>query len=360
MNKLQDEEGEFLKKLGLADLQREYKQEKDGIISKIEREYETNSQLYENKSIGIKEDKFHKEVLNAAIFPFVQRGLLPQTLDYVYVRSSPLSERKLKNVDFLIVSPSKKIAIFGEAKQSVNDPSRIIDEMKQRIAVINTNLDYVEKYITPISKIEYVLVVRSFDANNMSKAIARSSANIILWHVGLQEQKLSIFVPSTSAERRASLMHYDDKLNRALSEVSTSTELRTFFPESHPVTKMELLTGIDKGRDDHFTLNEVKSFVKQELDNLSEQEIDIHTKEIIEQAIKINFVRQTEDGNYKIQSRFKKPSSRYEELKEKWIKYSLEIEKQEKVSSEIKLLKDKLMEKKRTIYKTLEDFPKED
>ena len=92
-------------------------------------------------------------VLNSCIFPFVQTGLLTEKLDYAYIRSSPLSELKIKNVDFLIASQKKGLAIFGEAKGSIDDPSRVISEYKQRIEVINNNYEYVKNLFQVYQKL---------------------------------------------------------------------------------------------------------------------------------------------------------------------------------------------------------------
>ncbi|MDE2588497.1 MAG: hypothetical protein KGL95_02370, partial [Patescibacteria group bacterium] len=253
---MQDDDEQFLANKS-KDLRKEYLSRKESIIKEIETHYSTNySTLIENKSKGLTQDKLHREVLNACIFPFKDEigKLKLSKLDYIYVKSSPLRELELKNVDFLIISPSKRIAIFGEAKGSVDDPNMVVDQYKKRIEIINKNLDYVKKIFPGIQRIEFVIGVRAIESNEMAKAILRTKLNLIVWEVGEKgSQLLSLHVPpTTDGAQRISMMHSDDDLNRILSKVPTSIEFRTFFQESHPVAKMELLTAIDKGSDNDF------------------------------------------------------------------------------------------------------------
>jgi len=161
-----DEDNSHASKLPKKQLA-EYKKLKSEKIREIKKQFGTDYSKFSSKlSKGIKEDKFHKVVLNSCIFPFVQKGLLTEKLDYTYIRSSPLSELKVKNVDFLIASQKNGLAIFGEAKGSIDDPSRVISEYKQRIEVINNNYEYVKKFVPSLSKIEFVLGAPSIFAFN--------------------------------------------------------------------------------------------------------------------------------------------------------------------------------------------------
>ena len=176
---------------------------------------------------------------------------------------------------------------------------------------------------------------------------------LILWQVSRwDEQLLSLVVPGNiDASQRKQIMHSDDELTKTLRKIPTSFSFKIFFHESHPVTKMTLLTTLDKGFNDHFTYDEVKTLVNEVLDNTSEQEIEKFTNEIITTGIKINFVRKTDDGNYKIQSRFKKSSDRYEELKKKWIGYKIQEDKANQLSEAIKKLQEELESKKPSLDK---------
>lgn len=352
MKVMPNDENDFLSTLP-RDLRDSYKKRRKEFLQNIDSQFSDESALTKKKSRGILEDRYHKEVLNACIFPFVQEGTLTQNLDYDYLRSSPLSELGVKNVDFLIASKSKGLAIFGEAKGTVTDPSIIISEYKKRIKIIEKNLDHVKKIFPELSSIEYVLGVKSIDAVEMSKAILRSNADIVLWQVGgWDDQLLSLVVPATDdSSQRKRIIHSDNDLNKSLTKVPTSTEFKTFFHESHPVTKMALLATVDKGKREQFSFNDFKLLVSEELDNTSESEIDEITKEIIDNGINIGFVRETEDGDYKIQSRFKNSGDRYEELKKKWISYKIKMDKENAIQKSLSELQKEFLQKKPSLDK---------
>lgn len=346
---LVDEDSSFVSQLS-KQLQEEYTKRRSDKVKEVKEQFKTKyDEYFSNKDKGIKEDKFHKEVLNSCIFPFVQTGLLSAKSDYAYLCSSPLSELGVKNVDFLIASQSKGIAIFGEAKGSIEDPNRVISQYRDRMKVINEHLDEVKKFVPNLTKIEFVLGVPSMDAMETIKAILRSNINIILWEVGgMGEQQLSVVVPPNVDERtKNTVMHSDKDLNRLLSKVATSREYKTFFHESHPVTKMSLLSALDKNPRNSFSYTTVKKIVEAELDNTDAKEIDRITRDMITLSININFVNCKDDGHYKIQSIYKNAKSRYDELRKKWIDFRFNQDLEAHLNEEITKIQQEFAEKQK-------------
>ena len=182
MINMSNDDKDFIRELP-RDLLEKYKHEKESIIKKINAKWSDTS-LADRKSKGIQEDAHHKEVLNACIFPFVQRSRITQKFDYSYIRSSPLSEIGVKNVDFLIASKTDGVMLFGEAKGSIDNPHTVITQYKSRIKAIEENFEYVKEMFPEVRLCEYVLGVPSDRAVETSKAILRSNANIILWQIG--------------------------------------------------------------------------------------------------------------------------------------------------------------------------------
>ena len=158
-------------------LHQEYKSERRNLINKSSTEW-PNDYHTAKKSEGIELDKYHTEILNACIFPFVQQSSITRKLDYAYIKSSPLSELGVKNVDFLIASKIDGALIFGETKGTLTDPKDVISEYKKRIEVINENSSYIKNMFPDIKTQEYVLGVPSDSAVETVKAIQRSDANI--------------------------------------------------------------------------------------------------------------------------------------------------------------------------------------
>ena len=349
MKVMLSDDAEFLSELP-RNFHGNYKLQKKSRIEKINHEWSKTSLMIKRKSRAILEDTYHKEVLNSCIFPFVQQGSITQKFDYSYLRSSPLSELGLKNVDFLIASRNDRVMIFGEAKGTIADPRAVISEYKTRIAVIEKNIEHVKTIFPELRSLEYVLGVQSGDAVEMSKAILRSNVNIILWQISRWDTALlSLVVPLTNdTNQRRRVMHRNDALNKTLSDVPTSTAFKTFYHESHPVTKMALLTSVNKGSQT-FTFGDFKTLVIEELDNSSEEEITRITRQIFESAIDIGFVKSLDDGTYKIQSRFKNSRNRYEELKKKWIARRIEIDKENAINELLRELQNQFRAQKRSL-----------
>ena len=222
MKVMPNDDAKFLSELP-RDFHESYKSQKKLLVEKINNEFSDTSPIINKKSRGIQEDQYHKEVLNACIFPFVQQGVITNQLDYSYLRSSPLSELGLKNVDFLIASRTDGVVIFGEAKGSISDPSVVISQYKKRIKIIEDNIEHIKKIFPEFKSIEYVLGIQSVDVMETSKAILRSSANIILWQVSKwDDQLLSLAVPTTEDNTQLQrIMHSNNNLNKILSKVPT-------------------------------------------------------------------------------------------------------------------------------------------
>ena len=253
----------------------------------------------------------------------------------------------------MIASRADGVAIFGEAKGSIADPSTVISQYKRRIKSIKENMDYVNQILPDLKSVEYVLGVKSDDAVETSKAILRSNANIILWQVSKwDKQLLSLVVPAAdNPNKRNIVMHSNDKLNKMLSKAPTSTEFKTFYHESHPVTKMTLLTSVDKGQQNSFTFDDFKTLVNVELDNTPDKEITKITKSILDIALDIGFVKSLDDETFKVQSKYKRSGDRYEELKKKWIDKKIKLDKEKKTKELIEKLQSCFVAKKPSLDK---------
>ena len=61
------------------------------------------------------------------------------------MRSDPLCEKGLRNFDFLLFKRHAKtsVAIFGEVKSSVTNPSRIIDDFEKKRETVELNREFI-------------------------------------------------------------------------------------------------------------------------------------------------------------------------------------------------------------------------
>lgn len=100
-----------------------------------------------------------------------------------------------------------------------------------------------------------------------------------------------------------------------------------------------MLTSIDK-KSEQFTFSDLKTCVSDELDNTPDNEITTIVEETIKLYIDIGFVKQLDNKTYKIQSRYRNSRARYSELKNKWIKRKIELEKKLDLDQKIEQLQD--------------------
>ncbi|MGA3405999.1 MAG: hypothetical protein ABSD49_09745 [Candidatus Bathyarchaeia archaeon] len=360
---------EFLQYLIHEDLRLSYERKRRLAVRKVRKQFLANqTEIVERLRRGLKEDDDHGRVLNACIYPFA-RGEVP---GYFFVRAAPLVEMNLENLDFLIVclnpprSGEVKVAIFGEAKGPINDPDRVLQEMRSRIDVLEQNWDKVRRtYLSEEMPREFVVGVLASDAHEMSKSVIKKGGARIVWSVDFSSNHiLSLDRPDLDRSDRtirATMMHKNDSLNQILNKLATSATLYTFFEQSHIVAKLRILTAVDKVKEDGtFTFNDVETLVKEALDYvLDDSVIRRETSTIIEWGRNIGFVTEVVPGHFKIKSRYKNAADRDGEIENLWINYRLSQEANLLVDAEVASLQTSF-ESERAKRPTLpEIFPSE-
>jgi hypothetical protein len=366
---------DFLAFLHEGDLRREYSEAARGIDARLVQEFDepaAHQFKYKDKDeeISVK-DKYHRETLNACIYPFSQKGSLKE-LGYYFIRSEPLLELRVENLDFLIASSEKGIAIFGEAKTSTADPAGLIAEMNVRKRIIEQNKAYLNEALIPnIENFEYVFGLPAIEARYLSSAILKNDAlNYIIWEYGGPEsnQILSLYVPPGEKwEGLRRIRHADNQLNSRLVRVPTSKKFKNFFLQSHPVAKIAILTWIDIGKEEEaakgqFSRQDVKNICSIELEYYCKDIIDREVDRIIKSALEIGFVKKLEETGetYKITTSSTDPAARYEDLKTRWIEHSIEHDKTERVNEERMNLQLKFRIEKERRYPPLVPFEDEE
>lgn len=350
----------FLEFLKLEKLKKTYETEIDKINQQIKKEFEDPDEYkakFKLHDTEIIRDRNHRQVVNACIYPFSQGGILTK-LGYHFIRTEPLLETKNSDVDFLIGSSAKQIAIFGEAKTSTVNSHNVISEMKTRVKTIEKNRQYLQEVHIPNSQnFEFVFGTHAIETRDLYAKVVESGEKFICWQYGgydRDDNVLSIYVPeNTPKETRKRVMHEDNELNRNLVRVSTNIAYKNLLPKSHPMAKLSVLTWIDKqsGMDDDktegvFTLKDVLKIFENELENFPSYFIEDMANKTIADAIKIGFVKQLDGNNYKIISMSSDPAARYEDLKRKWIDYYIKQEKNKKLEDLRIKLQAKLREEK--------------
>ena len=370
-NNVPVEDEEFSKFLHESDLKREYAEAAQEIDRQIAQEFDEASAhqfKYKDKDEQISlKDKYHRETLNACIYPFSQKGSLKE-LGYYFIRSEPLLEKKTQNVDFLIASNTKGIAIFGEAKTSSEDTDGIISEMNERKKLIEENKNYLNEALIPgIDNFEYVFGLPAIEARDLSATILKNdNLTYVIWQYGGPDSNLvlSLFVPPGEKwEGLRRIRHADNQLNSRLVRVPTSKIYKNFFLQSHPVAKMTVLTWIDTGKEDdspkgRFNRADLLKICSIELEAYSHDIIERQLEIILELALKVGFIKAIEEEKdlFKIVTSSNDPKARYEDLKTKWIEYSISQDRLERFNEARIKLQQRFREEKQRRYPPLIPF----
>lgn len=358
---------DFIKFLQIKELIDEYNKTKKAEFEKIDKKFKEDKEKHQNLKIdAIRIDRNHRRILNACIFPFAQ---VDPPLGYHFIRASPLSEKRVKNLDFLLLHHKEPITmILGEAKSSSNDPDAHINQYKERIEVIETEKEYIyDKYLDKLKPaiIEYVLGIGWADSNEISKSILRKKGQICVWSIGPQleidkhEPIIKLFRPSSSKDNTAkSMLHNDRNLTNLLSEsIKTSFEYKSIFHDSHIFSKLLLLLQIDTN-EDIFTKEDILTLVSEELDYLDPHIHENEADKILKTALDIGFLEKTKIDStikYKIRSKYRTTSGRESDLKMKWIDHEINLAIDEEKNLKLKEIQGQF-KNKRTKYKTLDEY----
>jgi hypothetical protein len=338
---------EFLRFLRDGDLQERYERETRNLIRRTKSRFRGEKEEFvRNITNELAIDDEHRRVLNACVYPFA-KGEIP---GYYFVRAAPLVELepRVKNMDFLIVcanpSPDEiSIAIVGESKGNINDPEPIVSEMKERIAVLESQWGYVKQsYLndTDMPR-EFVLGVLAIDANETAKSVIRKGGGMIVWGVDFSNDPvLDLHRPDldrSDRQVRETMYHRNKRLSRVLDKLPTSESYKSFYLQSHVVAKLRVLTAVDKGKEDStFTFDDVKTMVKEALDYVSEDRvITEETTKILTLAQSIGFVKQLGGGKLKIKSKNKKAEARASEIEKRWFNLRVKQEIGERIDGAI-------------------------
>lgn len=253
--------------------------------------------------------------------------------------------------------------IFGESKGPTDDPDGVVTETKGKISVLEAHQSEIkEKYIGEELGREFVLGVLASDTNEVAKSVVRKGGGIVVWSIDFSNEPiLSLHRPDLGKSEkdkavRATMFHNNQRLNQALYKLATSDEFKSFYVQSHRVTKLKILTAVDKGREDRtFGFDDVKALVREALDYLDEETIKQESRGILESAIKISFVREVSPGRYKIKSRSKNAGIRADDIVRLWIEHKLHEERRQLIDAEFLLLQE-LFRGKKAAIPSLEGF----
>jgi len=348
-------DNEFEKSLTVKGLSHKYHDQAVKLRKKLRKQLKTDDKKYaDSLEDEIHQMELHDQLVSMAIFPFLQNTSISSQLGHQFIRSAPLLEKEVKNLDFLIYRKGGNvpIAIFGEAKTKIQNPTQIINEFKERKKVIESNKQYIlEKYLDNPNKVifEYVLCVFSSDAAKMKEVIEQSGGNIILWSADLAFSDLQLEGSKKSKTRR-NMSHADTELSRSLNKVSTSKKASIMFQQSHIVTKLkslitvkEFVNAIKHVKMQKFSQTDLDYYLSRVLfylDGTTRNEIRDY---IIKKAQELEFLK-SESGEYKIITAQKNNRGQEKELERRWIHQKVETRHKQRMEEEVAKLRDEYQE----------------
>ena len=345
---------EFTKKLVVKGLSRKYIEEVSNLRKKVRSELKNNDvELTETLYKELETMELHDQLISMAIFPFLQHSAL-FNLGYQFVRTAPLLEKGIKNLDFLIYKRTGKstIAIFGEAKSSISNKTKIINEYNERKKIVESHRDYILKqYLgNPTTNVifEYVLCVFSGESTKMKEVIEENGGNLILWSADLAFSDLRL-EGSRNPKLRSTMSHSDPDLSRTLNKIPTSKKTAILFQQSHIITKLksiitikEVTNALNHTKSQQFFVSGLTDYINKVFFYLDDESKNNEINNILKKATEMQLITKHEDG-YIISVGPKSVRGQEKEFERRWIQRHVTHNHGELLNAQVQSLRDKYL-----------------
>lgn len=345
------EDDAFLSTIHNTKLHSRYRKRLKEELSKTRKQYRNQAKkLQTDQSNGISDNEDHDQIVNMSLYPFVEKTAISENLGYTLRYCDPLQELGLRNFDFLIAKTTTKrvTAIFGEAKTTFAKAPSIIREVKEKKAIVDTNLSYItENYLgktqLPID-IECVVSVYPQFVDDIQDALEQSfdqdgpgdKTKIVVWKADPHNSMLDIANPGRSTPHRLRMLHAENALNKELTNLEVPRKVLTFFPQSHAATKvkslitlLEFIKATTGGTE--FTAAQVDHFLGSELYYLNEEARRGFRKEILRNAEQVGFIESKGFDRYDVKKVYSGASLRGETIEKLWISHRMKEERNKRI-----------------------------
>ncbi len=359
------DEGAFLRSLRFDDLKDTYRGRRDSVLAGVEKKFcEAREKRERQLRAGTENDLRHRETLTLCVNPFAHKGFQPYKLGYRFLRGAPLYELDIANFDFLIANLTARppVVLFGEAKGSISNPSRVVREVLDKGATAQEQMEYVKKEYLKIGadpRLETILAVPAVDAIRVTESIVQEGGEIIPWMVDRGDNILSLELPRhINGPLRSSMLHGDNQLNQALRKTGSLERGFNIFPQSHPVTKLRMLaasaqkTGRTLVVDPGILLGNLQADLFY-LDTETAQGIQ---QEILSLGFDIGLLKEV-NNEIRVSTRWTDRRAVEEEIHDRWVGYRLEQLLRREKDRAIEALQEEMTRelKKRPDLQTFED-----
>jgi hypothetical protein len=347
----------FLASIANETLKKKYYSKLRSESAKIRKQFHAEREtLRDNIVEGLKDYEEHDTLVNLSIFPFVQ-NYPPRKLGYKLNACDPLLEKGKRNFDFLIAKEDddKFILIFGEAKIDRDHFERIVDEVIEKIRVVNEEINTIaEEYLKNTTKKILFEVAISIHGNyvdklqsaleeklheNASQLKDIERTRIVIWKIDINNNSLERSEPGYNNSLHHRLVHADAKLNSRINRIEVSgSKVLNFFSQSHIVTKLSALIGLvvsnkimKKGA--NFSLSELSQYLEKEFGYIHSNYHEKIVNEIVNAGLDIGLLEKLDPTTYAIKKEFSGGSLNERIIVKLWIKQRLHKELQRRLET---------------------------
>lgn len=303
-------------------------------------------------------------------------------LDYTYIRTEPLFHEKEHNIDVLVSSQSKRIALFVECERRLT--SRLPSKLKnfdEKIRVIEENLvdDIdVDKYLKDTIGVlpetnEFVMASRLIPDKKVQAQAQELGRNMITWNLATPGNKCQIYRSVVKKYKEAPFTgHSDSKLDGYLDdELEKGVPYQQYIDFTYSSSwylklrdmSVTIINQHHRQGHDNFNYEEWRQLFKYELKNYQREECMMMYDKFLYYGIACGLVSLDKDAEDDLEKRYRIVYSveRDQEklmnnIIDKIAKYEMQDELKSRLRDHKQQLLTKIEREKATGGYTLSDF----
>lgn len=303
-------------------------------------------------------------------------------IDYKYIRTEPLFHEKENNLDVLIASQSKQIALFVECERRLT--SRLKSKLMnydEKIEVIEDNLaddidvdEYLNETIGTLPETnEFVMASRQIPEMEIHYKAKEVGCNVITWNLATPGNKCQIYRKVFKKSKSDSFTgHIDDDLNSYLdNELEKGVPYQQYidftYSSSWYVKLRDMVVTIvnqhHRQGHENFNYEEWRELFQYELKNYQREECLMMYNKFLDYGVDCGLISLDEDAEDDLEKRYRIIHSvkhDQEKLMQNVVDKIAEQEMQDEFKSRVRDFKEQLLTQmernKATGGRTLSDF----
>lgn len=245
-------------------------------------------------------------------------------LDYTYIRTEPLFHEKEHNIDVLVSSRSKGIAVFVECERRLT--SRLPSKLKnfdEKIRVIEENLaddidveEYLEDTIGVLPGTnEFVMASRLIPDGKVQYQAQELDRNMITWNLATPGNKCQIYRSVVKKDIEAPFTgHSDPDLNEYLdNELEKGVPYQQYIDFTYSSSwylklrdmAVTIINQHHRQGNDNFNYEEWRQLFKYELKNYQREECLMMYDKFLDYGIACGLVSLDEDAEDDLEKRYR-------------------------------------------------------